>query len=74
MCGRTRSTLAPEQVLRTAGTSRWPNRAAYQPSYNLSPGGAAPVVRMADGGPEVFTMRWALHAPLPRDMTRPAAS
>ncbi len=58
MCGRTRVSLAPDQVLRAAGTARWVNREAYQPSYNVSPGSATPVV--VAGGPDgvqVQTMR-----------------
>lgn len=58
MCGRQRNTLAPEQVYRAAGTRRWPNQDAYQPSYNCAPGAGTPVVRVAgDGQAEVYTMR-----------------
>jgi putative SOS response-associated peptidase YedK len=60
MCGRTRVSLAPEQVLRAAGTARWVNREAYQPSYNVSPGSPTPVVVAGADGLQVQTMRWGL--------------
>lgn len=58
MCGRTRCTLAHDQVLRLAGgAARWEGREQYTPSYNASPGFATPVVRLEDGQPVVHTMR-----------------
>ena len=92
MCGRTRVSLAPEQVrfrsvaavasgscpatadgvvgpdpgravppaaqvLRAAGAARWVDREAYQPSYNVSPGSATPVVVAGADGVQVQTMR-----------------
>ena len=59
MCGRSRVSLAPEQVLRAAGTARWVNREAYQPAFNCSPGAATPVVMQAADGVVVHTMRCA---------------
>lgn len=59
MCGRTRCTLASDQVVRAAGTSRWVNPDDYRPSYNASPGFSTPVVRMASEGPQIETMRCA---------------
>lgn len=53
--------MAPERVLRAAGTQRWVNREAYRPSHNVMPGAATPVVRQAaDGGAEICSMRWGL--------------
>lgn len=60
MCGRSRVSLAPDQVLRAAGTARWVDRDAYQPSYNCSPGAATPVVTSGPEGVQVHTMRCAL--------------
>lgn len=57
MCGRTRVSLAPEQALRAAGTARWVNREAYQPSYNAAPGAATPVVLHGPDGLQLQTMR-----------------
>ncbi|KAL4428602.1 hypothetical protein ABPG77_008914 [Micractinium sp. CCAP 211/92] len=61
MCGRTRCSLGEEQVVRAAGTSRWVDRERYRPSYNVTPGAATPVVRVASGGErQVQSMRWGL--------------
>lgn len=58
MCGRTRCSLGEEQVVRAAGTSRWVDRERYRPSYNVTPGAATPVVRVASGGErQVQSMR-----------------
>ena len=59
MCGRTRCTLAPDRVVRAAGTSRWVNPDDYRPSYNATPGFSTPVVRLASQGPQIETMRCA---------------
>lgn len=64
MCGRSRCTLAPEQVAAAAGIppdqlqARWVARERYAPSHNASPGFWTPVVRAGDGGGRVVeTMR-----------------
>ena len=62
MCGRARCTLAPEQVRAAAGTDAWVDPDLYSPSYNVTPGGATPVVRRdkETGATTVQTMRWGL--------------
>eukprot|EP00898_Chlorokybus_atmophyticus_P001983 jgi/Chlat1/2786/Chrsp187S02956 len=66
MCGRTRCTLAPEQVQSATNTNvppeQWRDMDRYRPSYNVSPGFYAPVVRAEkDGGRRtVQAMRWGL--------------
>eukprot|EP00877_Chromochloris_zofingiensis_P004829 jgi/Chrzof1/14347/UNPLg00621.t1 len=63
MCGRARCSLAPEHVASTSGVppDRWVDKDKYKPSYNLSPGHWAPIVRLADDGqPEMHAMKWGL--------------
>lgn len=69
MCGRTRVSLAPEEVLQAAsgmGAARWRSQAdqdAYQPSHNVAPGSrATPVVlQVRDSGERVVqSMTWGL--------------
>jgi hypothetical protein len=57
MCGRTRVTLAPEEVAAASGVpqdqlnqGRWVNRDRYRPSFNVQPGFWTPVVRLDEGG------------------------
>lgn len=61
MCGRSRCSLAPEEVAARTGVpaERWRDRQAYRPSYNVSPGFATPViVRGEDGRRCLHTMKW----------------
>ena len=63
MCGRSRCTLTPEQAARATGVpeARWTenDRARYQQTYNLSPGGWGVVVKQNhdDHQPELRTMQ-----------------
>jgi putative SOS response-associated peptidase YedK len=59
MCGRSRCTLAPSRVAEAAGVppdqlgSRWVGRDTFQPSYNVQPGTATPVVRVTNQGERI---------------------
>lgn len=61
MCGRSRCSLAPEQVCQAAGVApeRWHNRDKYRPTYNMSPGAYAPIEKLnpTDGSRELQSMK-----------------
>lgn len=47
MCGRSRCSLSPEQVVQAARVpeDRWKDKENYKPSHNVAPGYNTPVVK-----------------------------
>jgi len=54
--------LAPEEVMKTAGTRQWIDQELYHPTYNAAPGAWTPVLRQdrKSGQLTLQTMRWGL--------------
>lgn len=63
MCGRSRCSLSPEQVVQAARVpeDRWKDKENYKPSHNVAPGYNTPVVKR-DKQQELglHTMKWGL--------------
>ncbi|KAK9845254.1 hypothetical protein WJX81_001357 [Elliptochloris bilobata] len=63
MCGRSRVSLQPDEVLAAARVRQenWRDAEQYRPSFNVAPGFRTPVVRQhKEGDIELQTMTWGL--------------